>query len=226
MPEPRICASIASTTLDGVLRALIQLEPYAPDLVEVRLDYLEEIGGLEMVREASPYPLIATCRRADQGGRYGGSEEGRLNSLREACGEGFEYVDLELSTPRLDEALRELRGWGARAIISYHDLEGTPPIWEMERILRRGRSLKADILKVVGTARRYEDNHTYLKLISEEGDLGLVSFGMGRMGIPSRVLSPLMGGLFTYASAVDGAACAPGQISIATLREIYRLMGI
>lgn len=226
MPKPRICASIASTTLDGALRAIDLLKSHKPDLVELRLDYMGEMGGLDKVREASPYPLIATCRRKDQGGLYRGSEGDRMGILRYACDEGFEYIDVEVSTPRVEEIIKELRGWGVNIILSHHDFEGTPPRETMMHVLKRGLSLRPEILKIVGTARRYEDNYHYLRLVLECRDLNLVSFGMGRQGIPSRVLSPLMGGSFTYASAVEGAWCAPGQISIAALREIYRLMGV
>ncbi len=222
----RICASIASPTLSGVLWSMAQLEEHRPDLVEVRLDYMEGIEGLDEIRAATHYPLIATCRLPHQGGHYRGSERERIETLREACREGFEYIDIEISTPGVEDIVRELRGWGVNLIVSYHDLEGTPPEKALTRILEKGLSLRPEVLKIIGMARNYGDNYVYLRIVSENRDLGLVSFGMGRPGIPSRVLSPLMGGSFTYASAIEGMSCAPGQISIATLREIYRLMGV
>lgn len=226
MPKPKICVSIASTTLDGALRTIDLLKPHEPDLVEIRLDYLEEVEGLTMLREASPYPLIATCRRAGYGGHFRGPERMRLDLLRMACEKGFDYIDIEISTPGIWDIMRELKDRGVKTLVSYHDPRGTPSLKALRRILRKGLSLQSDILKIVGTATRYEDNYAYLHLVLENRDLGLVSFGMGRLGVPSRVLSPLMGGSFTYASAVEGSECAPGQLSIAALREIYRLMGV
>jgi len=226
MPEPRICASIATPNTDGVLRTIAELEPYRPDLIEVRLDYLERMDGLDWVRRATPRPLIATCRRVDQGGLFKGSERHRLETLVRALGEGFDYVDIELATPGVDDVAERLRRLGAGLIVSHHDLRGTPNIGVMRKLLRRGLGLKPEIIKIVGTARSYMDNHAYLRLVGEGGDNGLVSFGMGRAGIPSRVLSPLMGGAFTYASALEGPGCAPGQLSIASMREIYRMMGV
>jgi 3-dehydroquinate dehydratase len=49
---------------------------------------------------------------------------------------------------------------------------------------------------------------------------------MGKYGSLSRILSPLFGGLYTYASIRAGKEVAPGQISIENLRSIYTLMGI
>jgi 3-dehydroquinate dehydratase len=49
---------------------------------------------------------------------------------------------------------------------------------------------------------------------------------MGPLGVPSRVLSPMMGGCWTYASASVVGRVAPGQLTINQLREAYRLMGV
>jgi 3-dehydroquinate dehydratase len=49
---------------------------------------------------------------------------------------------------------------------------------------------------------------------------------MGEYGSPSRILSPLFGGLYTYASVGAGKEVARGQISIENLRSIYMLMGL
>jgi len=49
---------------------------------------------------------------------------------------------------------------------------------------------------------------------------------MGEAGVISRILSPLFGGEFTYASTKTGSESAPGQLTIAELREIYRVLGV
>ncbi|MEM2960941.1 MAG: type I 3-dehydroquinate dehydratase, partial [Candidatus Bathyarchaeia archaeon] len=53
----------------------------------------------------------------------------------------------------------------------------------------------------------------------------LVCFAMGENGLLSRILSPLFGASFTYASLERGLETAPGQITISELREIYRRLG-
>jgi 3-dehydroquinate dehydratase type I len=49
---------------------------------------------------------------------------------------------------------------------------------------------------------------------------------MGQAGKISRILSPLFGGIFTYASVSKGRESAPGQLTITELREIYALLGV
>jgi 3-dehydroquinate dehydratase/shikimate dehydrogenase len=46
---------------------------------------------------------------------------------------------------------------------------------------------------------------------------------MGEEGLVSRVLGPREGAAFTFASAGDGAETAPGQASVRTLIDLYRI---
>jgi 3-dehydroquinate dehydratase/shikimate dehydrogenase len=46
---------------------------------------------------------------------------------------------------------------------------------------------------------------------------------MGEMGFPSRVLSPLCGGLYTYAAPNAAEGTAAGQVSARLLRHLYRV---
>jgi 3-dehydroquinate dehydratase len=49
---------------------------------------------------------------------------------------------------------------------------------------------------------------------------------MGRLGIPSRVLSPIFGAYFTFASSSSGRETAAGQIPIDNLRALYKELGV
>ena len=73
-------------------------------------------------------------------------------------------------------------------------------------------------------AQRFEDNLTVLQLISEFPRIRIVSLAMGPLGVASRVLCPLVGGDFTYASIGPGKESAPGQITVGELRKLYEMM--
>ncbi len=182
--------------------------------------------GLGRIREASGLPLIATDRRRDQGGSCSSPEEERVGRLLEACEVGFDYVDLELTTGSLEGVVKEVRALGVGLIISHHDLLGTPAPEALEGLVELERGLGADICKVVGTALKPEDNLAYLSLLHRMRGPRIVCFGMGRLGVFSRVFSPIIGGSFTYASASGGRETGPGQLSVADLMEVYRLMGV
>ena len=82
----------------------------------------------------------------------------------------------------------------------------------------------ADICKLVTTARRFEDNLAVLELISDFPKARVISFAMGPLGGISRILCPLVGGDFIYASVVEGKESAVGQITVSDLRKIYGMV--
>ena len=82
----------------------------------------------------------------------------------------------------------------------------------------------ADICKIITTAKRFEDNNRILELVHEFRDRRIIGFAMGDEGRLSRVLSPLAGAYFTFASAAEGSESAPGQITVAELRTIYGML--
>lgn len=223
MKQPRICVSVAAEDAERAVEAMRRVDVFGPDLIEVRLDYMEKTEDLETLRPSTALPLIATNRLRGEGGRFKGSEEERIEGLIRARDAGFDYVDLELSA---SASIDDVRGSGAALIVSFHDLSGTPPITRLEGVLDEMLELEPDICKIVGTAQTEDDNLTYLSLVRRaRAKTRIVSFGMGEAGIISRVLSPLIGGEYTHASAASGEETAPGQMSIEMLRELYRLLG-
>lgn len=216
MNEPRICAVIVNNDL----KAVKEVEPMA-DLFEVRIDIIGE-GWQELVRKLTK-PWIATNRTLDEGGNWAGTEARRIEGLLEAMALGAEMVDIEVKTRNLEHIVPLVKK-RAKCILSYHDLEKTPPLDELKGIVRKQLKAGADVCKVVATARQFEDNLTVLRLVSEFSEQKVVSFAMGQEGQISRVLSPLVGADFTYASIERGKESAPGQITVKELREIYGIM--
>jgi 3-dehydroquinate dehydratase type I len=112
----------------------------------------------------------------------------------------------------------------AQCLISYHNYGETPSSRILSEIVRRQRLAGADICKIVTTARGLEDNLILLRLIRQHPDLKIVAFAMGPEGRLSRVLSALAGAYFTFASLAAGQESASGQIPVAEMREIYRMI--
>ena len=109
-------------------------------------------------------------------------------------------------------------------LLSYHDLEGTPPLGKMREIVRDQLKAGADICKVVTTANSFEDNLSVLQLISDFPQAKVIAFAMGAAGSVSRVLCPLAGGDFTIASIAAGKEAASGQMTVQDLRKIYGML--
>ena len=217
MKKPRICAVI----VDKDLEAIKKVEQLV-DLCEVRIDLIGD-GWQGLVTQLGR-PWIACNRSASEGGSWTGSEEARLEELFKATELGADIVDIELETRNLEEAISLLKE-RTRCLVSFHELKGTPPLDKMREIVRRELKAGADICKVVTTAQGFEDNLTVLQLIAEFPETRVVSFAMGPLGLTSRVLCPLIGGDFTYASIEKGKESASGQITVGDLTKLYKMVG-
>lgn len=216
MKKPKICAVI----VDRDLAAIKEIEKFA-DLFEVRIDLIGD-GWQELDKRLNK-PWIASNRNEVEGGKWKRSEAERIEELLKAIELGADIIDLELGTNGLVEIVSLVKK-RAKCLLSVHDLTGTPHLEEMIEVVYQQLAAGADICKVVTTARRFEDNLTVLQLISEFPRTKIVSFAMGNLGLASRILCPLVGGNFTYASIKKGKESASGQIAVADLRKIYEMV--
>jgi 3-dehydroquinate dehydratase-1 len=215
--KPRICAAVVNSDL----KAVKGIEPLV-DLLEVRIDLIGS-SWQELVRHLEK-PWIACNRCAKEGGSWQGGESERIDGLVKAIELGASIIDIELSTPAVEEVVKEVKG-RANCLLSYHDLKETPPLEKMREIVRHQLATGADICKVVTTARSFADNIATLQLIVDFPETKVVSFAMGALGHTSRILSPLVGGDFIYASIEQGRESAAGQIAVRDLISIYGMLG-
>ena len=216
MKTPRICASITNTDLKAVRRVESQV-----DLFEVRIDLIGN-DWQEVARQLAK-PWIACNRSTAEGGLWQENEARRIEKLLQAIDLGAEMVDIELRTKNLANIVKLIKR-RKKCLLSYHNLEKTPPFATMKQIVQQQMKAGADICKVVTTARSFEDNASVLRLIPEFPETGVVAFAMGPLGTTSRVLCPLVGGEVTYASVAKGQESAPGQITVGELRAIYDMV--
>ena len=216
----RICVSIQPKTAAEARQLIKKAEELQVDFVEVRLDILERGSKLEDLTEHSKTPLIATDRSRK-------NEVDRQALLLNAAKNGFQYVDADLQSPKLQNFITQVKALGAKCIVSSHDQTKTPSIPELNRILEREVSSGADICKIVTTATKMEDNLTLLQFISAAPVRKKpVCFAMGEKGKTSRLLSPVFGSFFTFASLERGSETALGQMTVQEMRTAYELLGL
>jgi 3-dehydroquinate dehydratase/shikimate dehydrogenase len=231
----KLCVAIqASTPQELVERAEGALADALPEarFLEFRLDSVAKPAlALPKVKEFlsrhRDVTAIGTCRRKQHGGQFVGSLGSELEMLQQAAEAGCQLVDLEVesaeeATPtQLAKFRAALREAGCALIVSFHDFTRTKGL---DLAAERIGAFQPDYVKVVSTARSLSDNLAMLKLI-EDRSLGahVVGIAMGEEGLLSRVLGPRAGGIFTFASAENGAETAPGQITARALRDLYRI---
>jgi 3-dehydroquinate dehydratase len=212
-----ICLSIPLEDDVALPPLLERISSKNPNLVEYRLDHLSDRSILDIVAAAKTCKIIAT----DRLGRDPAS-----GILFDAVKAGFDYVDIDVSIASVD-TIRKLKNLGSGVIVSHHNLTGTPSEERLFSILRSEMNLGGDICKLVTKATRPNDNLTLLKFVGDNSQrTRLVSFAIGKLGIPSRVLSPTFGAEFTFASLDNQSTTAEGQLSIDNLRNVWRILGL
>ena len=183
------------------------------DIAELRLDMLDDYD-LDALLDDRPCPVVVTNRAEREGGRAIGGESERAAPLLQAIEMGAEYVDIEndavgLIPDRKDTCL----------IVSSHDFQAMPR--NLPALHSALAAKGADVVKVVGTARRLSDNVDVLDLFSKT-DVPTIAIAMGEAGLVSRVLALRYEScLLTYCTLDTGEAVAPGQLAVETMRRVY-----
>lgn len=224
MNKPKICVSINEKNSIKASERVEKLEALQPDFFEIRFDLMDDTEEIELIRKVTSTPLIATNRKKTSHNPV--SEKNRINLLVEACDKGYEYIDFDINNRNIKKALNSFTDLGAKIILSHHDFKKTPSLEELINIKNNQLALGADICKIIGTVKQVQDNLIYLNFLQKNQTTNLVSFGMGKEGIISRILSPVFGGFFTYASAETSYEVADGQLTLLDLTQVYRFMGI
>ncbi len=223
----RICVSILPKNMAEALKLIEKAESAQANLIEVRLDCLEESRNLQDLTKSTKLPLIATNKLKTEKGYFSGTETDRQQTLLNAAKKGFEYVDVDFSSSNRDETIVKLRALGAKPIVSYHKYDGILTVSTMEKILDEEIDCGASVCKIVLTAKQIEDNLPILSFVSFASTKAqLVCFCMGEHGKTSRLLSPAFGAYLTFASLEQGSETAAGQMNISEMRTAYSLLGI
>lgn len=223
---PRVCVAIAAANpVEMVQKAdlIVRDNPF----IEFRLDYLSKpalgLAKLKTFVDFHPEALIvATCRRAANGGKFKGSIASQVDLLVKAANLGCHLVDVELETaaqlkPSDFNRLRR----SANLILSFHDFRGTK---KLEETFARMQQHPADFFKIVTTANSLYDNVVMMKFLEKYSHAhSMIGLCMGEQGVISRVLSVRAGSQFTFAAANPGEETGPGQLTARALRDIYRI---
>lgn len=208
-----ICVSIGRGRHKHLIAEHRHLVEQGAQLVELRLDYIRREINLKRLLRDRPCPVIVTCRRERDGGKWTESEAARLILLRSAIVEGVEYVDLEE-----DIAANIPRYGKTKRIISHHNFRETP--YDLEDLHERLSKMDADIVKIATMAHHPQDNLRMLRLV-KNSKTPTVGMCMGEIGTPTRILAGKFGAPFTYATFHHERALAPGQLSFRQMVDIY-----
>ena len=208
-----ICVSVGRGRHKMMMAEHKHLAENGAQLVELRLDYIRRPVNLKRLLADAPCPIVATCRRPADGGKWMRSEQDRIMVLRTAIADGADYVDLEM-----DIADQVPRYKNTQRIVSYHNFEETPS--NIEEIHHKMTSLDPDIIKIATMANNPMDNIAALRLC-RDSEIPTIAFCMGEMGVTSRLLCGKFGAPFTYATFSSERKMAPGQLTFEEMRDQF-----
>ncbi len=209
-----LCVTIARTRHKHTIAEHLQVAEQGAKLVELRLDYIGRSIDLSRLLKNRPTPVVLTCRRKEDGGRWDRTEEERLMLLRSAIAMGVEYVDLEE-----DIATKIPRYGKTKRIVSVHNFEGTPV--DLQTIHSGLAKLDADIVKIAVQANSFGDTIRMLELM-KSASVPTIGISMGDYGTPSRILATRYGAPFTFCVFSADRKVAPGQLSFDQMKSIFR----
>lgn len=209
-----LCVTIGRSRHKAMIAEYNHLAENGAELVEMRLDYIGRHIDLTRLLANRKCPIVITCRRREDGGRWEKTEAERLMILRSAIASGVDFVDLE------EDIARSIPRYGqTKRIVSMHNFERTPE--DLDEIHARLAALDADVIKIATMANSFTDCIRMLRLVAS-AKVPTIGLCMGDMGAITRILALKYGAPFTYTTLTSERRIAPGQITFNTMRDVYR----
>ncbi|MBL7006093.1 MAG: shikimate dehydrogenase [Spirochaetia bacterium] len=216
-----ICLTLTEKNMEN---NLLQYQKYEDlvDVIELRVDMLEgEIPIDTIVRfpVLVEKPVILSCRKEKDGGKFSQGERTRLTLLRKIVKGKFSYIELEEDMGR-NELETIIKQNGIEIIRSFYDFTGVPGniFKRMQKISQQGEIPKAAVTpkSFADTARIFE-GETELKNIEKK-----ILLGMGDFGVPTRILYKRTGSLFGFCSAPGSTRGVPGYLTPELMKNLYK----
>ncbi len=220
----RLCVAIFVRDEANARRDIALAAEAGVDMVELRVDTAtDEVQLYPLIRD-SILPCIVTCRPTWEGGQCELPDESRVGFLKSTITEDARYIDVELATLKMGYPVRTATAaWRTKPppelIVSAHDFQGRPA--RLTAIVQELWEGPGDVAKIVWTARTIRDNLEAFEILRHRAK-PTIALCMGEHGLISRILAKKFGAFLTFASLGADSGTAPGQISIADMKGVYR----
>lgn len=225
MLNPKIIIPLRPRSVAEAIRLITAAEKKG-DLTEVWLDGIKQLNEtkIKKIVKAAKKPLIVNLKNKREMGesRLGDKKRVELLALAAQAGVSFVDVSLDLSAALIRDLKKHCEK--TKLILSFHDFKKTPAVERLRKLSEKAFQTGADVVKLVGNANSWEDCTPIFQISWELAKQGksFLTMGMGEFGEPTRVITPLIGGLGMFAPIEKKAATAPGQLTVAELREWWK----
>jgi 3-dehydroquinate dehydratase/shikimate dehydrogenase len=215
-------ATITANNCSDAKQKIHEAQSFPINGIELRLDYFAKIDldEIKKLRQEISIPMIFTLRKKSQGGFYKHSEEKRQILIKQLISLKPNYFDLEYDVPH--DFIKEIHHQSphTKLICSYHDFNETPK--DLSKILDNIEQNEFSIYKIATKANSSLDALCMLNFINEKSkELTISGMCMGELGMPTRILAPIVNSEINYASLKKEEETAPGQLDLSALFDIY-----
>ena len=226
--QPKICLTLTGKTIAEDLEIL---EKYRSsiDMVELRADFLEDNERIKIrdFPNMANISSILTIRRQVDGGQFVEGEASRTIIFARALSyagdekkKNFDYVDFEedFNVPSLQDAAL---AFGTKIIRSVHYMDR--PITGIANRLEKLRKNDFEIPKIAFMPKSLDDVTRLFQEAKDFKDSNHIVVAMGKLGLPSRILSAKLKNFLTFTSAPENLSntSSIGHIDPVTLNETY-----
>ncbi len=200
------------------------------EMIEIRTDSLDDpcpeiIEKLIGHVKKTHLEVIVTCREKGEGGVADLEMSLRLSLLRAAIVAGADFIDVEFQSfkhPDIQSVICAMLEQypSTQLILSSHNFNR--PFEDLDLECETILSVYPEAIpKLVYKARHMNDCFAAFDLLSQ-ADCPVISFAMGHAGQISRILAKKFGSFLTFACLDEDTATAPGQLSVAQMKQLYR----
>jgi 3-dehydroquinate dehydratase I len=197
-----------------------QIKNLGVGLLELRADLFKKLDAayiIDQIKHRRPLkiPLLLTLRNQKKEGALKIFSDDLKMQIIKAALPLVDMVDIELSSPLLKQVMVLARKFKKKVIISSHFLQGMPR--DLESILKKSLSARADIVKIAAKACSFDDVMTMLAFTHRHRKHPLITMSLGPLVSVSRLVLPAAGSLYTYTFLNKPAAS--GQVDALTLKS-------
>jgi 3-dehydroquinate dehydratase I len=197
-----------------------QIKSLGVGLLELRADLFKKLDPAYIVdqikrRKLLKIPLLLTLRNQKNEGAVKIFSDEKKWQIISAALPLVDMIDIELSSSLLKQVMIKTRKLGKKVIVSSHYLQGTPK--DLEPILKKSLSARADIVKIAAKANSMDDVMTMLNFTHRHRKQSLITMSLGPLGAISRIVLPAMGSLYTYTFL--NKPTAAGKVDVVTLKS-------
>ncbi|HBN78287.1 MAG TPA: type I 3-dehydroquinate dehydratase [Planctomycetaceae bacterium] len=186
------------------------------DIIELCIDHLAKEPDFKDMLDGISKPVIVSCRRQQNGGKWHGTEEERLTLLRQAIVAGPDYIELDL-----DIAPKVPRFGNTQRVIAVTRMDR--PEYDIDSIFDEAVTHRADVLKFRWPTPSMDEAWPLLAAVSQRRALPIVGQGTGRPELTFSLLGQKYDSPWIYAALEKGMEDHPGQATIEELRDVYAI---